>query len=93
MTRGVEWLVGLATVVLVAIGGLLLASAARRRPQPGVDLGAAHARQLAELERRELQAIGERAEERHAELEAVVEIDDPDERSDALAEALNGRGA
>lgn len=84
----VDWIVAGVSIVIFAIGAVLVHALATREDAPAAP---PLRTSVDELERRELEAIEERAEERRAELVAVAELEDDTERAEELSGLLNRR--
>ena len=90
MTRAQAWIAGAMALLGVVVVAFVVAMlrAARQIPPPPVEADPAYER-LIEQEQAELERIEAVLEQDHAELAAVVDTADADERSAAIAALLN----
>lgn len=92
MIRAVEWAVGLATVVLVAVGGWAVWAARRKavsRSTKAITQGQ-FLYEVAEQEALEVDRVVARSEEHRAEVHAAAELDG-DAGTDAVTDLLTRR--
>lgn len=93
MIRAVEWAVGLATVVLVAVGGWAMWAARRKavsRSTKAITQGQFLYEAVAEQEAREVDGVVARSEERRTEVHAAAELEG-DAGTDAVTDLLTRR--